>query len=81
VSLPAQIAAVRALEDPDYFAARYAETTVLRRELAADLQQLGWRVLPGIANFILCFLPAHGLTAAELVRRCREKDLFLRDRR
>jgi histidinol-phosphate/aromatic aminotransferase/cobyric acid decarboxylase-like protein len=79
VSLPAQIAAVRALEDPDYFAARYAETTVLRRELAADLQQLGWRVLPGIANFILCFLPAHGLTAAELVRRCREKNLFLRD--
>src|SRR6185503_4961324 len=44
VSLPAQVAAVRALQAPEYFAARYAETAVLRQKLAAGLEQLGWRV-------------------------------------
>jgi len=33
VSLPAQLAAVRALQDPDYYAARYAETKNLPREV------------------------------------------------
>ena len=37
VSLPAQIAAVAALHDPDYYAARYVETHRLREELVAGL--------------------------------------------
>src|SRR5207253_9009683 len=41
VSLPAQVAAVRALEAPDYYAARYAETANLREQLAAGLALLG----------------------------------------
>jgi histidinol-phosphate/aromatic aminotransferase/cobyric acid decarboxylase-like protein/GNAT superfamily N-acetyltransferase len=79
VSLPAQLAAVRALEDPDYFAARYAETAVLREQLSSALQDLGLDVLPGIANFLLCFLPENGPTAAEVVRRCQAHNVFLRD--
>jgi histidinol-phosphate/aromatic aminotransferase/cobyric acid decarboxylase-like protein/GNAT superfamily N-acetyltransferase len=79
VSLPAQIAAVRALQDPDYYSARHAETASLREELADQLRLLDWEVLPGIANFLLCHLPVSGSTAAEIVRHASEHDLFLRD--
>ena len=79
VSLPAQVAAVRALGDPAYYTARYAETARLREELAESLGSLGWEIIPGIANFLLCHLPPEGLTAATLVRLCRDRGLFLRD--
>ena len=79
VSLPAQIAAVQALRDSEYYRARWAETAGLREKLASGLARLGWDVLPGIANFLLCHLPDNGPDAATLVRRCRERDLFIRD--
>ena len=79
VSLPAQVAAVWALQEPSYYAARYAETATAREDLAAQLRSLGWEVLPGIANFLLCHLPNNGPDAASIVRRCREQGLFLRD--
>jgi histidinol-phosphate/aromatic aminotransferase/cobyric acid decarboxylase-like protein len=79
VSLPAQVAAVRALQDADYYRARYAETATLREQLAAKLTELGLDVVPGVANFLLCHLPSDGPDAATIVRRCRERGLFLRD--
>ena len=79
VSLTGQIAAVRALQDPGYYAARYSETARLRMSLAKGLLRLGWKVHPGIANFLMCQLPADGLTAAELVEGCQQRGLFLRD--
>ncbi len=80
VGLPAQVAAVAALQDPDYYAARYAETHHLRVALAEELSRFdGWAVLPGIANFLLCHLPETGFTAAALVAQCRAQGLFLRD--
>jgi histidinol-phosphate/aromatic aminotransferase/cobyric acid decarboxylase-like protein len=79
VSLPAQVAAVRALQDPAYYATRYAETHALRHELAAGLTALGWEVLPGIANFLLCHLPPDGPGAAAVVQACRRHGVFLRD--
>jgi len=79
VSLPAQVAAVRALQDPDYYAARYAETAELREQLADQLRLLGLEMIPGIANFILCHLPSDGPDAATVVKRCRAQNLFLRD--
>jgi histidinol-phosphate/aromatic aminotransferase/cobyric acid decarboxylase-like protein len=79
VSLPGQVAAVNALQDPDYYAACYRQTARLREALANDLVELGWDVLPGIANFLLCHLPDHGPAAATIVRKCRERGLFLRD--
>jgi histidinol-phosphate/aromatic aminotransferase/cobyric acid decarboxylase-like protein len=81
VSLPAQVAAVKALEDPGYYAERYRETHAFREELAADLHGLGMRVIPGIANFLLAHLPACGPNAACVVSGCREKGLFIRDAR
>jgi histidinol-phosphate/aromatic aminotransferase/cobyric acid decarboxylase-like protein len=78
VGLPTQVAAVRALQDPGYYAAGYAETAAAREQLAIDLRALGWDVLPGIANFLLCHLPPDGPAAATIVRRCRPHGVFLR---
>ena len=79
VSLPAQIAAVRALQDPGYYALRYAETARFRIGLAKALQTIGWTVNPGIANFLLCQVPETQPEASEVVTRCRTHGLFLRD--
>lgn len=79
VGLPAQVAAVRALQAADYYAAFYRETAARREELATGLRALGWEVLPGIANFLLCHLPDTGPTADTLVQRARVEGLFLRD--
>jgi histidinol-phosphate/aromatic aminotransferase/cobyric acid decarboxylase-like protein/GNAT superfamily N-acetyltransferase len=79
VSLPAQVAGVNALQDLEYYTIRYRQTAALRAELDNGLQQLGWEVLPGVANFLLCHLPENGPDAATIVHRCREHGLFLRD--
>jgi len=79
VSLPAQIAAVKALEDPGYYAAKYEETHALRRQLIEALKPLNWEIIPGVTNFVLCHLPENGPDADTLIARCRERGLFLRD--
>lgn len=80
VSLVAQVAAVAALQDQEYYVTRWRETHQLRAQLSDALRQLdGWDVLPGVANFLLCFLPEHGPTAADFVQDCRAHGLFLRD--
>ncbi|MBM3835953.1 MAG: aminotransferase class I/II-fold pyridoxal phosphate-dependent enzyme [Verrucomicrobia bacterium] len=79
VSLPAQVAAVRALEDPDYYATRYQETHALQESLARELRSLDWEVRPGVANFLLCHLPEKSLDAEALIERCGEQGLFLRN--
>lgn len=79
VGLPAQVAAVRALADPAYYAARFAETAALREDLAGRLAGLGWDVIPGVANFLLAHLPEDGPGSAGLVEACRAEGLYLRD--
>jgi histidinol-phosphate/aromatic aminotransferase/cobyric acid decarboxylase-like protein/GNAT superfamily N-acetyltransferase len=79
VGLPSQLAAVRALQDPDYYNMRYEQTRQLRAQLATRLTHFGWSIVPGIANFLLCQLPANGPDASTIVRRCRDHGLFLRD--
>ena len=79
VGLLAQVAAVNALLDPEYYAARFAETHLLRENLANGLSQCGYQVVPGAANFLMCHLPESGPAADELIRECRERGLFLRD--
>ncbi|MFG2005408.1 aminotransferase class I/II-fold pyridoxal phosphate-dependent enzyme [Spirillospora sp. NPDC048911] len=78
VSLPAQIAAVNALRDPEYYAARWAQTVALRAELAAGLAGIHeeLQVDEAVANFVLLTLPQG---AARLVDRCRRQGVFLRD--
>jgi len=79
VSLPAQVAAVNALQDPDYYADRYRQTHLLRAQFAKALTEFDWQIVSGIANFLLCHLPPDGPTASAVVRDCSEFGLFLRD--
>jgi histidinol-phosphate/aromatic aminotransferase/cobyric acid decarboxylase-like protein len=79
VSLPAQVAAIEALGDRDYYEARWRETDRLRQQLEDELGTLGWRVVQGCANFVLTQLPGGGPTAGEVVARCREHGVFVRD--
>ena len=79
VSLPAQVAAVNALADAGYYAAKYAETRALRTGLMTALKSFGWEIIPGVANFILCHLPDSGPAAETVIARCRERGLFLRN--
>jgi histidinol-phosphate/aromatic aminotransferase/cobyric acid decarboxylase-like protein len=79
VSLHAQIAACAAVRSVDYYERRWRETHVLREELASWLCELGWDVVAGCANFLLCHLPVDGPPAAALIAECRRRNLFLRD--
>lgn len=79
VSLPGQIAAVQALKDPDYYAACYAKTRELGKQLDLGLQKLGLSTHPGVANYVLAHLPAGGPDADHFIRRCRKQNLFIRN--
>lgn len=80
VGLPAQVAAVRALENQSYYAARYLQTQMLRAEMVSGLKQIGIReIVPGVANFVLFHLNPDGPSSAEVVDACRERNVFLRD--
>jgi histidinol-phosphate/aromatic aminotransferase/cobyric acid decarboxylase-like protein len=79
VSLPGQIAAVKALASPDYYQRRWTETAQLRDELSRELRSLGLEVVDGTANFLLCHLPPDESDAARVVDECRVRGVFLRD--
>jgi histidinol-phosphate/aromatic aminotransferase/cobyric acid decarboxylase-like protein len=79
VSLPGQIAACEALRASDYYRQRWQETGVLRRDLAQSLAGVGWGVVPGCANFLLCHLPSDGPNAAAVAANARAQGLFLRE--
>lgn len=65
------------LQDADYYASRYRQTHQLRRQLAQQLACQALDVVPGVANFLLCRVPADAASAA--VEHCRQHDVFLRD--
>lgn len=81
VSLPAQIAAVTALQEPAYYRQRYLETDNLRNSLVSQLKQSvpSLIVREGAANFLLCHLAPEGTNAATVCTRCRANDVYLRN--
>ena len=80
VSLPAQVAAVMALQDPEYYSKRYKQSHILRNELITQLRGFNsLDIIPGVANFLLCHLPENGPDAATIVNRCQRHGLYLRD--
>jgi len=80
VSLPGQVAAVMALQDPEYYQMRYSETHELRHNLANAIKNTtNVYVHEGVANYLLCQLAADDIDASTLVRECRAHGLFLRD--
>ena len=80
VSLPGQLAGVKALQDPDYYSQRYRETDQLRAGLTYGLQTLGdIELVPSVANYVLFHLPEDAPDSATVIERCRRSNLFLRD--
>ena len=80
VSLPAQVAAVNALQDNAYYWTKYKETKALRESMINELKGLiNLDVVPSAANFFLCELPGKELNAAIVVDKCKEYGLYIRD--
>lgn len=80
VSLPGQIAAVKALQDQSYYEQCYQETHVLLLHLESELNRLNkFVIVPSSTNFLLCHLSPLGPTAATIIRKCQNYGLFLRD--
>ena len=80
VSLPAQIAAVIAIQEKEYYKQCYNDTHRLREELVRDLKKLNiMKIVNTTTNFVLCHLDTKAMNAAEVVKRCRTKGLYLRD--
>ena len=80
VSLPAQIGAIEALGNPDYYRNQYEIIHQNRRELSTSLSQLGFKVYPGVANYILTELPRErSILSSEFVQSCRKQGIYVRD--
>lgn len=80
LGLPAQVAAVEALRDAPYYARMAEETARLRQGLSSALAEIkGLRVHPSCANFLLVESLEPGRGAGEIVARCAEESVHLRD--
>ncbi|MBR50821.1 MAG: hypothetical protein CMA83_04560, partial [Euryarchaeota archaeon] len=80
VSLPAQIAAIESLNHPEYFKEQYGKIHKNRELFSKQLSNLGFRVYPGVANYILTELPEeYPKNSSSFVSKCREKGVFVRD--
>lgn len=73
VSGPAQAAGIAALRETGYVEAVRALVQTERPRLAAGLARLGFRVIPGEANYLLFY------SRTPLVRPLRERGILLRD--
>lgn len=79
ISLPAQVAAITALQDEKYYQEKYVETHVLRNHLRQALLRIGLpEVIDRIGNFLLFYLPPE-IQACDFIQLCRKQNLFLRD--
>ena len=72
----ALVGAVAAIEDVAYYQACNAQVIASREKLIADLQQLGFEVLPSAANFIFGRHPRHD--AAALAQALRARSIIVR---
>ena len=80
VSLPSQIGSLVALKENHYYEKCYEQTHLLRADFSNELMKFGSiEVLQSKANFVLCYLPENGPSAAMVVSKCVEMGLYLRD--
>lgn len=80
VSLPAQIGAVAALSNPEYYHEQYLTVHSNRELLNQELIELGFTTYPSVANYILAQLPpAVTDSSQQFIALCREQDVFIRD--
>lgn len=74
VSTPAQAAGIAALQESDYSHRLASLLAVQRPRMIRGLQELGCRVVPGEANYLLFYHPK-----AHLPERLRQRGILIRD--
>jgi histidinol-phosphate aminotransferase len=72
----AQAGAAAALEDEAYFSAMCQKVIGSKKSLVANMQALGFEVLPSAANFIFARFP--GRDGADIAAKLRERDIIVR---
>jgi histidinol-phosphate aminotransferase len=72
----AQAGALASMQDRDYFDSICAKVVRTRTRLVADMEQLGFEVLPSAANFIFARHPSHD--GDELAAALRERSIIVR---
>ena len=72
----AQAGATAAMEDDAYFAAMCRKVIDTKARLVADLEGLGFEVLPSTANFIFVRFP--GRDGTEIAAKLRERSIIVR---
>jgi histidinol-phosphate aminotransferase len=79
VNLPAQAAAIAALEDDAFTEQSLAHNAAELPRLAAELQKLGLQVIDGVGNFVVAEFPtAKGKTAAEALAYLKDRGVTVR---
>lgn len=76
VSLPAQLAAIEALNDKSYYLTMYKIIHKNRKYMENTLIEKGFTIFPGCANFFLLYL---NILGSEFVEKCKKYSVFLRD--
>ena len=80
VSLPGQLAAVAALRNEEYYSKQYDLIHNERELMQNSLESIGFQVFPGVANYLLTYLPSEsGYSSNKFVEECQSKSLFVRD--
>ena len=80
VSLPAQLGAIAALSNPNYYLNQYMIVHENRNIFNEDLRKLGFTTYPSVANYILTQLPDSVTHSSnQFIALCREQDVFIRD--
>jgi histidinol-phosphate/aromatic aminotransferase/cobyric acid decarboxylase-like protein/ribosomal protein S18 acetylase RimI-like enzyme len=80
VSLPGQLAAVAALRDKEYYSKQYDLIHSERKKMQKSLESIGFQVFPGVANYLLTYLPSDsGYSSTKFVEDCKSRGLFVRD--
>ena len=80
VSLPGQVASVKALGDSTYYQDRYRETSKLRQQLIEGLRGIGINeIVPGQANLVMFHLEPDQAPAATVLSEARRRGVFVRD--
>lgn len=78
VDLPAQVAAIMALRDSEYYPARWRETATLRNQMVEHLVGLGWEVAPSSSNFVLADVRTSNLETDRIAQAMMERGIFVR---
>ena len=72
----AQAGAAAAMEDENYFSAMCQKVIASKTQLVADMQALGFEVLPSAANFIFARFP--GRDGADIAGKLRDRSIIVR---